>query len=501
MPTISFENDLKELFTDLHRAKIFPDGKDIYDAVLKSSPEHVLSRYRQQKDSDGFDLLAFFHAHFEKAPQRESHYKSDTSLPVTVHIERLWEVLTRQPDATDNYSSLIRLPHPYVVPGGRFNEIYYWDSYFTMLGLRVSGKTDMIENMIANFAWLIGQYGFIPNGNRSYFLGRSQPPFFALMISLLAEEKGELVFIKYLPSLEKEYQFWMDGSNQLSSVPGNAIKRVVGYSEGKTLNRYFDNFPFPRTEMYTDDIELIEQHGGQADKMLLNIRAACESGWDFSSRWCSVPDDLATIHTTDILPVDLNCLLYFLEKTIAKAHGLNGDMERNGHYQSLADERKARINEVFWNDETSFYLDYDFVKKAQTGALSLAGVFPLFFNIADAAQARHCAKMISAKFLHDGGLATTTFESGQQWDAPNGWAPLQWIAVQGLRNYGFDTLAETIKERWVNLNTKVYKNTGKLLEKYNVVNTNIKSGGGEYPVQDGFGWTNGVLREMLKLRN
>ncbi len=498
MPTISFENNLKELFVDLHRAKLFPDGKDISDAVLKSSPEHILSLYLQQKDNEGFDLMAFFHIHFEKAPQRESHYKSDTSLPVTVHIERLWEVLTRQPDATANYSSLIRLPNPYVVPGGRFNEIYYWDSYFTMLGLQVSGKTDMIESMIDNFAWLIDQFGFIPNGNRSYFLGRSQPPFFALMVNLLAEEKGEPVFIKYLPSLEKEYQFWMDGVEMLFELPGNAIKRVANFGGDKILNRHFDNLPFPRTEMYTDDIELIKQHGEQAEKMLLDIRAACESGWDFSSRWCSVPDDLATIHTTDILPVDLNCLLYFLEKTMAKAHELNGDMEQSRLYQSLSDNRKTRINEVFWNDETSFYHDFDFEKKAQTDALSLAGVFPLFFKIANTAQAEQCAKMISSKFLHNGGLLTTTFESGQQWDAPNGWAPLQWIAIQGLRNYGFDTLAETIKKRWVNLNTKVYKDTGKLLEKYNVVNTNLKSGGGEYPVQDGFGWTNGVLLKLLK---
>jgi len=497
MPTISFENDLQELFTDLHEAKLFADGKDISDAVLSDPPALILSRYRQQKEEAGFDLMAFFQENFKNAPQRESNYKSDTSLPVTEHIEKLWEVLTRQPAVDDTYSSLIQLPYPYIVPGGRFNEIYYWDSYFTMLGLQVSGKIEMIENMVGNFAWLTDQYGFIPNGNRSYFLGRSQPPFFALMVSLLAEDKGEAVLVKHLPALEKEYNFWMAGADQLKTSPGKAEKRVVKHSDGKLLNRYFDNICRPRVEMYSDDTELIAQHGEEGEKTLTDIRAACESGWDFSSRWCTDPAKLATIHTTDILPVDLNCLLFFLEKTLARANALAGHPSKSEHFQNLADQRKSQINNLFWNEETGFYHDYDFVKNEQTRTLTLAGVFPLFFSIASDAQATHCADLVRARFLHAGGLSTTDFESGQQWDAPNGWAPLQWIAIQGLRNYGFKDLAATIKERWVGLNDKVYKDTGKLLEKYNVVDTNLKSGGGEYPVQDGFGWTNGVLLRLL----
>ena len=143
-------------------------------------------------------------------------------------------------------------------------------------------------------------------------------------------------------------------------------------------------------------------------------------------------------------------------------------------------------------------MDYDFVKKCHTDVYSLAGMFPLFFNIATEEQAKSCAQVIQEKFLRPGGVVTTTLHSGQQWDAPNGWAPLQWITIQGLKNYGFDDLADDIKNRWINLNTKVFRNTGKMLEKYNVENMDLLSGGGEYPVQDGFGWTNGVLLRLLQ---
>lgn len=495
MPTITIDKDLEELFTDLHHAQLFADGKTISDAVLKAAPAEVLSLYREEKNKEGFNLMSFYQAHFSKAPERENNYQSDTSQPVEKHIEKLWDVLTRLPEESENYSTLIPLPHKYVVPGGRFNEIYYWDSYFTMLGLQVSGRVDMIESMVDNFTHLINTIGFIPNGNRSYFLGRSQPPFYALMVHLLAEEKGDDVLEKYLPALEKEYAFWMTGAESLES--GQAHRRAVKYDEGKILNRYFDNIPDPRAEMYFDDIELLERHGEGGEKLLLDIRAACESGWDFSSRWCRVPDDLATLHTTDILPVDLNCLIYFLEKLLAKANEISGDNERHLYFSKKASERKENINKLFWNEEEGFFYDYDFIKKEQKESLTLAGIFPLFFELVAEEKAKRCAQKIEECFLSDGGVLTTTFESGQQWDAPNGWAPLQWVTIKGLRNYNADELADEIKNRWTELNKKVFRNTGKLMEKYNVENINLESGGGEYPVQDGFGWTNGVLLKLL----
>ncbi|MES2881464.1 MAG: trehalase family glycosidase, partial [Bacteroidota bacterium] len=208
--------------------------------------------------------------------------------------------------------------------GGRFGEIYYWDSYFTMLGLKASGKTAMIENMLKNFSFLIDTLGYIPNGNRSYFLGRSQPPFFAAMVNLLSEakkntkEKNGSVQVKYLPQLLKEYEFWMRGATDLNEN-NIAVNRVVLLPDGSILNCYSDEFSAPRPESFKEDVELAEKLLDKK-KLFKNLRAACESGWDFSSRWYKNENDFTSIHTTEIIPVDLNCLLYNLEQTIAEAY-------------------------------------------------------------------------------------------------------------------------------------------------------------------------------------
>lgn len=494
--TLHLENDLQELFTDLHASGLWKDGKEISDAILTNDPQKVLADYKSQKEEPGFNLETFFSLNFSKAPSRETNYISDTEAPVTEHINKLWDILSRTPESSDHYSTLVKLPYPYVVPGGRFNEIYYWDSYFTMLGLAESKRVDMIEHMVKNFAWMIEEVGFIPNGNRTYYLGRSQPPFFSLMVALLAEEKDRSILNDFLPALEKEYHFWMEGSDKLTASDPS-YKRVVLLEDGSILNRHFDNIPNPRAEMYQDDVELIDSQGDAGKKTLLNIRAACESGWDFSSRWCDDFDKLETIRTTNLVQVDLNCLLYHLEKLIASVYQENGDTAMCEKYLALCERRKQAINTYFWNEEECFYFDFNWVKKCHSTSINAAAAYPLFFEISAADQARGVAKIIDRELLKDGGLVTTNYESGQQWDAPNGWAPLQWIGIKGLRNYGHEQLANQIKERWVSLNVKVFKSTGKLMEKYNVVDTNLESGGGEYPVQDGFGWTNGVLLKLL----
>lgn len=497
MPSIRFEQALEELFTDLHHAKLFPDGKVISDATFDIPPVDLLAIYRKAKLTPGFDLLEFFKTYFNKQIDPASTYTSDPSQSVAHHIEKLWPILTRKPEPISNYSTKIPLPYPYVVPGGRFNEIYYWDSYFTMLGLEVSDKIDLIESMVKNFSYLIEQYGFIPNGNRTYFLGRSQPPFYSLMIQLLSEKIGKKILSEYNFALNKEYQFWMHGHDQTDLASAKAHKRVVQVKEGRFLNRYFDEDKWPRTEMYLDDVELLEKRGPEGAQLLLDIRAACESGWDFSSRWCAEPYKLETIHTTDILPIDLNCLLYHLETTLADSFESLGNQTVANQYADLASKRKTLILSYFWNPETEYFHDFDFKKETCTPSIHAAGLFPLFFNLATTQQAAGCAKIVQDQLLQAGGIATTTLVSGQQWDAPNGWAPLQWISYQGLKNYGHHELADTLKSRWVSLNTKVFKETGKLMEKYNVVDPNQKGGGGEYENQDGFGWTNGVLLKLL----
>ena len=200
--------------------------------------------------------------------------------------------------------------------------------------------------MVDNFSHLIKTVGFIPNGNRSYFLGRSQPPFYSLMIDMLAEEKGKLIYIKYLPFLEKEYAFWMDGKLSLQEEK-TTFKHVVLLEEG-VLNRYQDKFNKPRAEMYQTDVELYKKSSKNSKTLYSHLRAACESGWDFSSRWMKDSNDLTSIHTGDILPIDLNCLLYHLELTLAKAYKLNKSDNIASLYEKKAFQRNALIQNYFW---------------------------------------------------------------------------------------------------------------------------------------------------------
>ncbi len=188
--------NLHPLFEDVQFAHVFPDEKTFVDCLPKQPLEEIAREYQLAKDSPGFQLKEFVLAHFVQPASYVPDYISDRDRDVLENAEKLWDVLTRQPDP--EAGSLIPLPFPYIVPGGRFREIYYWDSYFTSLGLRASGRIEMIENMVKNFSHLIDTVGYIPNGNRTYYLGRSQPPFFSLMVKLLAEERGEGVLLKVL---------------------------------------------------------------------------------------------------------------------------------------------------------------------------------------------------------------------------------------------------------------------------------------------------------------
>jgi len=201
--------ELGALFEEVQMKSIFPDGKTFPDCLPKKDLDTINQEYQQQRDIPDFDLKKFVRENFELPKAYSQGYQSDINKPVKEHIGELWTILTRQPD--HEVSSLIPLPYSYIVPGGRFREIYYWDSYFTMLGLQVSKRIDIIENMVDNFAFLINEFGFIPNGNRTYYAGRSQPPFFALMVHLLSEEKGEDILIKYKTVSKIKYGYERKG--------------------------------------------------------------------------------------------------------------------------------------------------------------------------------------------------------------------------------------------------------------------------------------------------
>jgi len=486
------EEILGELFAHVQKAQIFPDSKTFTDMIPVRQTAAIKAEYDLEKNDPNFDLTEFVARHFyEFQITGGETYESNSNDTMAEHITELWDILTRRADK--NYGSLIALPKSYVVPGGRFQEQFYWDSYFIMLGLAADGRWDMIKNMIDNFAYMLKRFGYIPTGNRTYFLSRSQPPFFVYMVRLLADHSGEKIWLKYLPALLTEYRFWVKGYRSLGTEV-SAVRRVVRMPGGETLARYYDQRSAPRPESFREDVVT---NAETDQEIYLHLRAAAESGWDFSSRWLDDPNNLATIRTADIAAIDLNCLLYDLEMAIAETYGRMKSLTLQKKFQKKADKRRAAIERYFWHEEDGFYYDYDFDRGQQTGRATLAATLPLWSGVASDGQARRVAETLEKDFLAKGGLLTTLVDSGQQWDAPNGWAPLIWISVQGLRKYGHDNLAEEIKGRWLAVNEEVYRSTGKMVEKYNVRDPEGLGGGGEYPLQDGFGWTNGVARAFL----
>lgn len=492
------DEGLGELFQAVQTTRVYDDGKTFADLVPRRRLRQIQQEYLLAKKDPDFDLREFVNRHFyEFGPSTVSSYHTNPDNSIREHISELWTVLERRNRI--ERGSLMALPNKYVVPGGRFSEQFYWDSYFIMLGLATDGRWDLIEGMMKNYAYMIRKFGYIPTANRTYFLSRSQPPFFSHMVKLLARHRGRArVFAEYLPYMLIEYRFWMKGRRKLSQFAHKAFARVVEMPNGLLMNRYYDNKNTPRPESLKEDTETAAlAPNREPDRLFLHLRAAAESGWDFSSRWFLDDNDIRTIHTADIIPVDLNCLLYQLESTIAEAYQLIRQPVLARRFQAAAERRGRAIQDYCWDEKLQFFTDYNFHHSQSTERLTLAGVFPLYAKLATSKQAAAVARRITDEFLKEGGLVTTTVTNGQQWDAPNGWAPLQWIAIHGLRNYGYYHLANEIKRRWVTVNLKVFQDHGKLIEKYDVVNSNQLGGGGEYPLQDGFGWTNGVLAALL----
>jgi alpha,alpha-trehalase len=490
----------KDLFIAVEAAPLFADSKTFADAIPKFAPEEILARYREANPVSLEALKGFVAANFSlpgDAATPAGVKSTNERAAITRHIDSLWDQLTRSTKSAPRYSSLLSLPEPYVVPGGRFREMYYWDSYFTMLGFAESGRQDLAEHMVRNFAYLIDTYGHVPNGTRSYYLSRSQPPLFYAMVGLLSPQDPAVSYARYLPELRREHAFWMEGEAGLK--PGIAHRRVVAMPDGAILNRHWDDADTPRDESYREDAELARSSGRNAPQLYRDLRAAAESGWDFGSRWFADGNTLATINTTEIIPIDLNSLLFGLEQAIKAGCARAKDTACVSEFTQRAAARRVAVNRYLWDAADGVYRDYGWVKQTQVPRVSAATVYPLFVAMADKPQAAAVARTISRDLLKAGGIVTSPLTTGQQWDAPNGWPPLQWMGISGLRQYSILPLAETIACRWMIGVNRVYGENGKLVEKYDVVATDRPGGGGEYPNQDGFGWTNGVMRKLMAL--
>jgi alpha,alpha-trehalase len=471
------------LLAKVQERAILPDGKTFVDALPKRPVAEIMHDFAALPAGDEA-LRSFIAANFDLPAVAAG--ATPAVLPLRDHIRALWKDLARAPERAATGSAL-PVQHRHVVPGGRFREIYYWDSFFTMLGLVRDGELELANGIVDALTDLIEAHGHIPNGTRTYYLGRSQPPLFHMMVELLGDDRPEIA-ARRLSAMKREYAWWMEGADDLA--PSDCNARAVRLADGCLLNRYWDPRDTPRDESWREDVATASESGRPVGDVYRELRAGAESGWDFSSRWLD-GDSLSSIRTTTIAPVDLNAFLFGLESAIAA--GGDGDA---AHYAQLANDRRTAMDRHLWNAAGGYFADYDIETDALRTPLTAATLAPLLVGTATQAQADATAKAVENGLLAAGGLNTTRAQSGQQWDRPNGWAPLQWIAVAGLQRYGHNDLAREIARRWVATVGTNFARTGLLFEKYDVEAAGV-GGGGEYQTQTGFGWTNGVTADFI----
>ncbi len=403
---------------------------------------------------------------------------------------------------------LLYLPHPYVVPGGRFNEMYGWDSYFIQVGLLRDAEVERAKDMIDNFVYQIDHYGTILNANRSYYLTRSQPPFLTAMVLGVYQETGDKAWLEStLPAIESYYAFWMTEPHIIDDI---GLSRYHGLGIGEApevisderdaLGRtHYDRVReyYRTTPVTAYDLSLYYDAGADELTPLFYVgdRSMRESGFDPSNRFG--PFNIDIIH---FAPVCLNSLLYRMETEASEIYRELGRPEDVQDWTDRADRRRALINEYLWDDARGMYMDYDF-RDGKLSEYEFATTFyPLWVGAASAEQARRVAENLY-KFEAPGGLLTSTRITGSQWDAPFAWGPLQMIATQGLRRYGYHADADRLTAKFVGLVTKEFEEHAVIVEKYDAVQreSDVEAGirFGYSANQVGFGWTNAAYIEML----
>ncbi len=458
------------LFEAVQGGRLFPDSKTFVDAVPKLAEQEIVRRYDELLVSGArFDLRALLRDWFE-FPERQ------VSKPVKAsntrqYIDKTWSRLIKSAVAPPAGSTLLPVPNPFVVPGGRFDECFYWDSYFTALGLVRVGRLDVVQGIVDNLVHLQGTVGLIPNGNRTYLATRSQPPVLSLLVRFLPDP------VRYLDALLAEHTFWTQPD------------RVVDI-DGVLLSHYWDAVNTPRQESYAEDVHTNDGDATPCD-LFRHLRAGAESGWDFSSRWLDDPDDLSSVRCADVLPIDLNALLLLLEFSISALSDRAGRTDVASRFRQAALKRSAVLRKRCFDPAQGWFCDLE-RNGDRRPQLTMACVTALVANLADDVQGLAVRNTLMQRFLAPGGLRTTVVTNAQQWDAPNGWAPLQWWAIEGLRAYGFPDEAEEVRRRWIATCDHGFATDGVLLEKYDVDNPGTPVSGGEYEVQEGFAWTNGV---------
>ncbi|CAB0019523.1 unnamed protein product [Nesidiocoris tenuis] len=483
--------------------KVFQDWKILENQYgTNPVPTKALERFLQENfdkvDGDS-QLEKWVPAGWQPHPKIIDRIRAPEYKYFAKELNHLWLKLGRKMSKnvmaeSGGQTSLIYVPHGFIVPGGRFRELYYWDTYFILLGLLVCDMHETAKGLVENLLHLVKNYGHIYNGSRIYYQYRSQPPFLLQMVKRYVECTGDFSIVRdNFEILEKEIQYWNDSRRLEVTVDGRKYE----------MFRYFCSMPGPRPESYREDVAIASFDDTDEGKLYRYqaIGAACESGWDFSSRWfkCKRGNALVDLHTQEIVPVDLNSFMhmnYELLREWAVELGMEHEAEK---YAVLSTELKTAIEDLLWDEEDGIWYDLDLRDGSKNRQYASSNFTPLWTKSFDESRKAEIAGKILAYYNKynlwklKGGMPSTLCFSGEQWDWPNAWAPLQLIASEGFRNVGLTELAFDVANNWTNNNFSGYLKHNLIFEKYDCRRPGMTGFGGEYEEQVGFGWSNGVL--------
>ncbi|CAL1373652.1 unnamed protein product [Linum trigynum] len=508
--------DVSLKFNLSHTQKVFDGLPRKADGVV---PVQEFRRFvAEQFDDAGSDLVAHEPVDFVAEP--------DGFLPMVLNpkvrawaleVHSLWKNLSRKvSDHVHKYPelhTLLPLPEPVVIPGSRFREVYYWDSYWVIRGLLASKMYDTAKSIVINLIYLLDTYGHVLNGARAYYTNRSQPPLLSSMVYEIYNRTGDVEFAqKALPALIKEHKFWTSGEHNVAVLDAK--------NTNHSLSRYYAMWNEPRPESAIFDKESAANISDASKKQQFyrEVASAAETGWDFSTRWMGNNSDFTTMSTTSILPVDLNVYLLKVELDITSLARATGEETIAKSFSELSEARQEAIRCVLWNAEKGQWFDYRLYdgddddsshphtwKGSNQNQNAFASNFvPLWIDLfhSDTTLVEQVTQSLEGSGLvRAAGIATSSEKSGQQWDFPNGWAPLQHMISEGLGRSGSHkarSFAEEIATRWINSNYGAYNKTSSMHEKLDVEACGDFGGGGEYVPQTGFGWSNGVVLALLE---
>jgi len=512
---------------------------------LEASPDYSLEKLAEfvadNFDPPGTDMVMWNPSDFTDHPGFISRIANSDYRQLARDVNQLWKILGRDTAASvrsmPQRHSLLATKNPFIVPGGRFREVYYWDTYWIIRGLLTCDMVDTAKGMVENLLDFVNRFGFVPNGSRRYYLNRSQPPMLTAMVEAVFDHMSEretasrtastaasasasasastsedddetagepqsaLDFLREaLPLLDREYAYWM--------TRGKKAVEVEWDGKSYVLNRYYVETDHPRPESYREDVNTTSHINTEAgrNKLWAELAAGAETGWDYCSRWFEDRTVLQTIDTSVVIPVDLNSIMARNERTLARFHAMLGDTKQYARYMQAYNYRLEAMEYLLWEEDLQQWVDFRMGSETRDGPPGVLSNFaPLW------ARAYHhginFSRVITALetsgLIQVGGMAMTIEQYGvdkQQWDWPNAWAPVQHMIIEGFDMVGTretSDFALSLAQMWVNTNYVAFRETGYMFEKYDVRVVGGNGGGGEYEPQVGFGWSNGVLLSLL----